>query len=153
MQKEKIIKEYWNKFLLITGRNPDLIYYFCDYMGPTEEIANELLSLVLAGVKTATTSCLLGYQAADERIPEVGDLSIVTDWDGNPACVIETTNVTILPFNEMTFDICKGEGEDDCLQSWQTTHFEIFTNEGKELGYTFAWDSSVVFEDFNVVYR
>lgn len=153
MQKEELTSKYWLNFLAESGRALDLTYYFCDYMGSTEEIASDLLSLILTGMKTATTSCLLGYQAANEKIPKTGDLSIVTDWNGTPSCVIETMNVIILPFNEMTFEICKKEGEDSCLQSWQTTHFDLFTNEGKELGYAFTWNSPVVFEEFRVVYQ
>lgn len=50
---------------------------------------------------------------------EKGSYSIVTDWEGVPKCVIETTNVRILPFKDITYDICKLEGEDDSLESWR----------------------------------
>lgn len=153
MQCQQAIEQYWNTFLLKTGRTPDTPMFFCGYMGPTEAVANELLALILSGNKTATTSSMLSYQTAGEPLPVAGALSIVADWDGNPRCVIETVKVTVLPFSEMTFEICKREGEDECLRTWQDTHFEIFTAEGKELGYTFAWDSPVVFEDFKVIYQ
>ena len=65
-------------------------------------------------------------------------ISIVTDWEGIPKCVIETTNVMIIPFKEITFDICKLEGED--------------SREGKELGYTFTEDMPVIFENFKMVF-
>ena len=67
-------------------------------------------------------------------MPKVGDYSIVTDWDGNPKCVIETTAVQIMTYSEMTFDICKREGEDDNLESWKQGHQKFFTEEGKERG-------------------
>ncbi|MPM92276.1 hypothetical protein SDC9_139411 [bioreactor metagenome] len=86
-------------------------------------------------------------------MPKRGSLSIVTDWDGNPRCVIETTAVTILPFREFTFEICSREGEDDSLESWQRAHTRFFTEDGKALGYEFSEDMPVVFEDFEVVYR
>lgn len=84
-------------------------------------------------------------------MPHKGDLSIVTDWSGNPCCVIETQNVEIIPFNEITFDICKREGEDNCLESWQKNHREFFTEDGKDLGYEFTEDMPVIFEDFKVI--
>ncbi len=87
------------------------------------------------------------------RLPEVGDLSIVTDWEGNPRCVIQTTAVTIIPFSEITYDICKREGEDDTLESWQAGHIRFFKSEGSLLGYEFSEDMPVVFEDFEVVYQ
>lgn len=152
MENEKAVKAYWAKFLSDTGRDKDTAYYFCGYMGPTKEIADLLLSYILSGRKRATTSSLTAYQKSDEPLPKAGDLSIVTDWDGTPKCVIETTAVTILPFCNVTFDICSREGEDDILETWQNTHFKIFTEEGKEAGYVFTFDTPVVFEDFKVIY-
>ena len=148
-----MVKAYWEKFLCDTGRDKGATYYFCGYMGPTEEIANQLLKLILSGQKRATTSCLLSYEAYNEPLPKAGDLSVVTDWAGTPKCVIENTAVTVLPFREMTFDICSREGEDDILETWQNTHFNIFTEEGKAAGYVFTFDTQVVFEDFKVIYR
>ena len=85
-------------------------------------------------------------------MPRVGDFSTVTDWDGAPHCVIQTTAVTVLPFNEMTFDICKREGEDECLETWVSGHRRFFEEESVAMGYVFTEDIPVVFEDFEVVY-
>ena len=86
-------------------------------------------------------------------MPKVGDYSIVTDWDGNPKCVIQTTTVQTIPYSEMTFDVCKREGEDENLESWRKGHQKFFTEEGKEMGYEFSEDMLIVFEDFQVVYQ
>lgn len=102
--------------------------------------------------KKATSSSLLAYQVVGDRIPQLGDLSIVTDWQGIPKCVIETTNVMIIPFKDITFDICKLEGEDDNLESWRKGHINFFSREGKELGYTFTEDMPVVFENFKMIF-
>jgi uncharacterized protein YhfF len=40
-------------------------------------------------VKTATSSLLWTYEALNKPPPEVGSLSIVTDGDGGPGCVVE----------------------------------------------------------------
>ncbi len=66
--------------------------------------------------------------------------------------MIEIINVTILPFKEITFDICKGEGEDDTLESWQVGYRHFFIEDGKELGYTFSEDMPMLFEDFKIVF-
>ena len=153
MQNEAAVRAYWEMFLNKTGRDKNTVYCFCGYMGPTEEIANWLLELICSGRKRATTSCLLSYEKNNEPLPQTGSLSIVTDWDGTPKCVIETTAVTILPFGEVTFDICSREGEDETLTSWQNTHFPLFTEEGRREGYAFTWDTPVVFEDFQVIYQ
>lgn len=153
---EKMISEvdrFWMEFLNTTGRPENTGYLEAFHFELSEYWANELLRLVLIGQKRATASSFLSYQTEGSRVPQVGDLSIVTDWEGNPKCVIETTQITILPFKEMTYDICKREGEDDNLESWQKGHLKYFTQEGQKLGYEFTQEMPVVFEDFEVVYQ
>ena len=70
-----------------------------------------------------------------------------------PKCVIETTNVRILPFKDITYDICRLEGEDDSLESWRKGHISFFKEEGKKSGYEFSEEMPVVFEEFEVVYQ
>lgn len=117
----------------------------------TEGAANHLLGLVLAGKKRATSSALPGYEIEGEAIPQAGEFSVITYWDGTPGCVIRTTNVRVIPYAQITFDIAKLEGEDDALASWQANHRAFFEAEGRELGYTFSEDMPVVFEEFEVV--
>jgi len=117
----------------------------------TEGAANYLLGLVLEGKKRATASSLWGYEIEGCPIPRIGDMSVITYWDGTPGCVIKTTNVRIIPYREITYDIAKLEGEDDTLESWQRNHKRFFTGEGKELGYTFSEDMPVIFEEFEVM--
>ena len=146
------VNEFWQAFLVATNKDGPLECPESFYFEMSEEPANALLALVLSGQKKATTSSLPAYQCDNEELPRAGDYSVVTGWDGNPHCVIETTAVTVLPFNEVTFDICKREGEDDTLESWQNGHRRFFTEEGKQLGYEFSETTPVVFEDFRVVF-
>ena len=146
------ITQFWKEFLLHRGLDPQTTYFECFHFDLTEQAANELLHLVLIGQKRATASSLLAFEANGQPIPKVGDYSIVTDWDGNPRCVIETTSVRVLPFCDMTYDICKLEGEDDTLESWQQGHRRFFTADGANLGYSFSEEMPVVFEEFKVVY-
>ena len=154
MSKEmnETVALFWKDFLTKTERPLDTpgfeVFHFC----LKEEDAGALLKLVLEGKKRATASSLTIYEMEGQPVPKVGDLSIVTDFAGIPHCVIETTAVTILPFRDMTFDICSREGEDDTLESWQEGHVRFFTAEGKAAGFEFTWDMPVVFEDFEVVY-
>lgn len=117
----------------------------------TEEDSNYLLGLVLDGKKRATASSLWGYQIEGTPVPKIGDMSVITYWDGTPGCVIKTINVRIIPYCEITYDIAKLEGEDDTLESWQKNHEYFFTEEGKELGYTFSESMPVIFEEFEVL--
>lgn len=146
------VGSFWKKFLADTGRSPDTACFDCFHFDLSEKAANVLLALVLAGKKRATSSSLYSFEKLGLPLPKPGDLSIVTDWKGCPRCVIETTAVAVLPFEDMTFEICGREGEDDDLESWRKGHMRFFTEEGRALGYEFCEDMPVVFEDFTVVY-
>lgn len=147
------IKAFWDTFLIEKNLDKDTTYESYYHFELSEYWANELLRLVLIGQKRATASSYDSYIIEGQKLPKIGDLNIVTDFDGNPKGVIETTQVTILPFKDLTFDIVKREGEDDTLESWQEGHIKFFTAEGKELGYTFSDDMKVVFEDFKLIYK
>ena len=54
--------------------------------GPDD--ADELLALVLAGTKTATSSAVRDYEDGEEVMPSEGDLSIITDGAGHPRALI-----------------------------------------------------------------
>lgn len=144
--------EFWNHFLKETGKSANTTYLESFHFEMTEKLANELLNLVLIGQKKATASSQQYYERQDERIPQPGDYSIVTDWAGEPKCIIETKKVIIQPFQDITFELCSLEGEDDSLESWRAGHRAFFMAEGKELGYNFTEDMPVVFEVFEVVY-
>ena len=145
------IDQFWRDFLEKTGRSSDTKYLECFHFDDNERSANELLALVCSGQKRATVSSFYAYSEGEH--PKPGNLSVVTDWDGNPRCVIETKAVQILPFREMTFEICSREGEDTCLETWQAGHKRFFTQDGEEMGYAFSEDMPVIFEDFEVVYQ
>lgn len=147
------MQQYWSKFLAANHLDPETKYYETMYFGMTEELANSLLELVLSGQKRATASSIRAYEAEGQPLPQVGNYSIVTDFAGNPRCIIKTTSVTIMPFRDMTFDVCKREGEDDTLESWQQGHRKFFAIEAAELGYEFNEDMPVLFEDFEVVWK
>ncbi|MEA4895540.1 MAG: ASCH domain-containing protein [Oscillospiraceae bacterium] len=146
------VDEFWKSFLTKTGRSSDTRYLESFYFDMNERSANSLLELVLSGKKRATASSLLAYGKESSVAPKVGDLSIVTDWEGSPRCVIETTAVQVYRFGDITFDICRREGEDSCLETWRDNHTCFFTEEGKKLGYEFSEDMPVLFEDFKLVY-
>ena len=143
---------FWNRFLESKNLPKDTTYATSFYFGAGEEMAKELLDLVLQGKKRATTSALPSFEAEGEKVPEVGDYIILTEFDGTPRCVAQDVAVLIKPFCEMTFDIVKREGEDECLETWQENHRKFFGMDAEALGYTFNENTLVVFEDFEVVY-
>lgn len=143
---------FWQAFLNQAGLPPSTpcadVYAF----GSGAAMADELLALVLAGKKKATCGCLRSYELGGLPLPRVGDLCLVLDGRGNPACVLRTLAVQVLPFEQMTWEICRREGEDETLASWQDGHWRFFTREAEAYGYTFSPSQLVVFEDFELVF-
>ena len=148
-----LIQSFWNRFLNKVKLDEGVKYTTVFHFELTEKLANELLALVFKGQKKATASSLNSYEIENEDLPKVGDYNIVTSWDGIPRCVIKTTEVTLVPFKDMTYELCSKEGEDDNLESWREGTMRFFIAEGKEMGYQFTEDLVVVFEEFAVVYQ
>lgn len=146
------LETYWKTFLTEKNLPSSTRYQEAFHFELTEYWADELLRLVLVGQKRATASSRDSFTIEGQKVPEPGDFNILTDWAGNPRCVVRVTRVTILPFREITWELCRREGEDDSLASWQAAHRKFFTAEGKALGYAFSEDMPVVFEEFTVVY-
>lgn len=118
--------------------------------GATPAEADELIRLVIDGVKTATASALRDYEIEGEQVPRVGDLSIVLDGAGEPGAVLEVTAITIVPFDEVTADHARAEGEDDrSLASWRRIH-ESFWSEHSSSG--FSPDMPVLCESFRLIH-
>lgn len=120
--------------------------------GATAEQADELLDLVLRGVKTGTASCLWDYEADGDPLPEAGELSIVLDGTDAPRAVIETTDVRTVPFDEVGPEHARAEGEGDrTLAAWRAIH-EKFWSEHSSSTRGFEPDMPVVCERFRLLY-
>lgn len=145
------VETYWQQFLITNNKPKATNYFEAFYFGSDRESAEHLLELVLAGQKRATSSAEEEYILTNEREPQVGDYSIVTDFAGNPKCIIQTTEVLKLRFDEMTYDICRLEGEDLTLKTWKEKHIEFFNDVGKSVGYQYQPEMMLVFEKFKVV--
>jgi len=125
------------------------VWHFCD----NESDADELVELVLAGRKRATAGLLWSYEAEGEPLPQVGDLSVVTDWGGRARCVIRTISVEVIPFQSVTPEFAAIEGEGDgSLEYWRTAHRAAFERELADTGGTFGPEAPVVCECFEVVF-
>lgn len=118
------------------------------------EAGDRLASLVLAGVKTATSSAYRPYGLEGEEIPKAGEYSVILYDDGRAACVLRTTKVSVVPFKDVDERHAWLEGEGDrSLAYWRNVHLEFFGEELSSMGLTFDEDELVVLEEFEVVYR
>ena len=145
---DRIVQEFWDGFIEAKGLDEDTDYVQMFRLGRNEGESNRLLRLVLRGKKRATT-CLY----TDDILPERGDYSIITDWDGIPCCVVRTTRVQMIPFNEITLEQALKEGEDKTLEAWQETHRAVYTRNAEQLEIEFSDDSIIVYEEFHLEYK
>lgn len=58
--------------------------------------ADECADLVVKKIKQATSPSVWWFEKNKEELPKVGDIAIVTDWNGNPKAIIRTTKVEIV---------------------------------------------------------
>ena len=110
--------------------------------GDGPDLADELLDLVLKGVKTATCS------TEDEpNTSTPGERWIVLDGRGQPRCVIESLEVTYRRFGEVDAAFASDEGEGDrSLAYWREAHRKYFGRQGK-----FSEDMMLMCERFRLV--
>lgn len=131
---------------MIPAENTSKEYFERFAFGDSPEMADELLNLVLAGKKTATVSIVL----EGEPTPSVGDLSLVLDGRGNPACVIKTVRLEVVRFCDLTWDMVRLEGEDESFEQWQAGNISYWTRDAAKRGYTFNGQTPITFECFEV---
>lgn len=122
--------------------------------GNTPEMADELGALVAAGTKTATCSLLWEHESDGDPVPKPGDLSLILDGAGQPLAVIETTEVTIRPYDQVDDAFAYEEGEGDrSLAYWRDAHWRFFTQVCRALGREPAADMPLVCERFRLLHR
>lgn len=141
-------EEMWQAYKAINPNISDNIYAWAFGAEP-----DRLAQLVLEGTKTATASSYDEHLYENEPIGEVGNLSVILDSQGEAVCIIQTTKITVLPFDEVPAEHAYKEGEGDrSLAYWRQVHKELFTEWLRDIGISFTETSRVVLEEFEVVY-
>ena len=111
--------------------------------GNTPDMADDLLSLVLSGRKTATCwAAVHGDEGA-----RVGQRVVVADGRDRDAAIIETLQLDMRRFDQVDEEWAFAEGEGDrTLHYWQRVHEAFFRGEG-----VFAPDMALWCERFRLV--
>jgi uncharacterized protein YhfF len=110
--------------------------------GDGPELADELLDLVMQGIKTATCST---EDEPNTSMP--GERWIVLDGRGEPRCVIESVEVSYRRYSEVDAAFAYEEGEGDrSLAYWRAAHRGYFGRQGK-----FSEDMMLMCERFRLV--
>ena len=140
------VEQFWQRYLAAGGKDGA---YTAWRFGDTPEMATRLGLLVRDGPKRATASLVSDYPEGGGPIPAEGDLSIILDGEGQPLCVIETTQIDIRPFSEVDAAFAWDEGEGDrTLPDWKDGHRDFFAARGEPL----ADDTLMVLERFDLLW-
>ena len=127
--------------------------FSADYFCADEYNANLCADLILRGEKRASCSLERWYSEQGEKMPKVGHLLVVTNWDGDPICIIEITSVSMCKYNEVTAEFAALEGEGDkTLAWWRKAHWDFFSKECESLNSSPSEDMLLVLEQFKTVY-
>lgn len=141
--------ELWDKFTDAKGIEKGTKYEAWAFGSTPDELA----ALVISGIKVATSSAYPLYEKDGEPLPRVGDYSVILNSKDEAVCVIQTTAVEILPYNQVGEEHALKEGEGDkSLDHWRRVHCEFFAKEMKSIGDVFIEDMPVVCEELRCVF-
>lgn len=149
---EQVIN-FWREFCAqnphVKPDEPYQVWFFSN----TRESAKELVELVLKGKKTATASLVAVNELNPAEAPVDAGYSVVTDFDGNPQCVVQTVEIRQLPFDEVDAEFAFDEGEgDQSLEYWRGCHWKYFSEEAARLKIAFDEKSLITCERFRLLY-
>ena len=146
------VSELWNYYILSNPKFKNTpipeSYHFCD----NEKDANECLQWVVEGVKRATTTSMWWFEENKHPLPKIGDLYIVTDWEGIAKAIIQVLKIEKTPFNKITPEYAEIEGEGDKSLAYSNkVHWDYYTREMSEKGEHPKEDMLLICEQFQTV--
>jgi uncharacterized protein YhfF len=147
---------YWRQFVqsLPPGAERPEGCYDAFHFGVEKEEASEIALLVLQGIKTATGSVQWVYEFEGKAPPRPGDHGIVLDSGDRPVCIIETTEVRLLPFDEVDERFAWDGGEwDRTLASWRENYWAFIVSECARIHREPTEKTPLVCERFRLDYR
>ncbi len=143
-------RAFWTRFQAATGCGagaPRCV----DAFGDSPAMQDDLAALVISGEKRATASLARWYDGESRPMP--GDLALILDGSGKPACVIRTTRVDVMPVRDVTAEFAFEEGEGDkTLAWWLEAHRAFWRREAEREGFDYSDDLDVLCERFERVW-
>jgi uncharacterized protein YhfF len=121
-------------------------------VGSTVKDADEGAELIIAGVKTATSSAHWHYR--DGQIPFVGASSVVVDGADRPRGVVETVRVEHVAFSAVDASFASAYGAGPrTLEWWRDAIGDWYRSDAARHGRTFDVDTVIICEWFRLIAR
>jgi uncharacterized protein YhfF len=122
-------------------------------------LRDSLVSAVLNGQKTATSSLQREYESDGIPLPVWGQRSLVVDSSNRPVAVVETTGVSVVRLGDVDESHAADEGEGfSSVAEWRVGHETFWhSDEARQaIGdstFTVNDDTPVVLQRFRIVKR
>ena len=129
-------------------------YYETWLFGETKKLSNQLVESVRIGQKTATSALVWELEAKGEKLPSVEDIVVVTNWKGDPSCIIEITETEVRPFSEIDerFAFDYGEG-DRTLKWWNRAMWDYYSEVCRKVGLEPSTNMPISCQRFRLLYK
>ncbi len=114
--------------------------------GDSQSLSEHILWLVRQGRKSATCEAMRVYGSGGDALPVVGRRDVALTWDGTPALMLETVEVSARRFDEMDAEFVTAQGEFRDLAHWRKAYKAYFARSGG-----FSEDMEIMCERFRVV--
>lgn len=114
--------------------------------GDSADLSAQILALIRSGKKTATCEAMRAYTQDGDAVPVVGRRDVALNWDGTPAMMLETVEVTTRRFDEMDEDFVAAQGEFRDLAHWRKAYRAYFARSGG-----FSEDMDLMCERFRMI--
>ncbi len=149
------IERYWEQYLesIPLGATRPTGHRGTAAFGITMDDAREIAPLVRDGTKTASGGLVWSNEADGTPGSRPGDLWIVIAGPDEPVCIIETTEVRLIPYDEVPEEYAWEGGEGDrTISDWRRMYWEYIVSECKRIGREPSPKAPLAMERFCVVY-
>lgn len=129
------VMPFWNQYLASAPPDAARRLLGADLFGDKQEDADDLADLVLSGVKRGTAPLLWSYEFDQDPVPVPGSLRVIVNWLGEPRCIVETTQVDVVSYQDVSAEFAAIEGEGDgSLEYWRSVHWPYYERECRRIG-------------------
>ena len=126
-------------------------------LGGPGALRDRLVSALLGGQKTATSSLMVEWEQDAEPLPDPGELQTVVDSANRPVAVIEVLAVDVIRLGDADLELALAEGEGFLsVQDWRRAHegfwnADVGADQSHRAGRALNDDTQVVVEYFRVL--
>lgn len=149
---DDIYGDFWEAFLEQTDTPETTVMTDVTYFGGSEEESVAILEQLLSGEKTAVGHCIPAYLAAKRRMPRIGDYTMVTDFYGNPCCILHTSDVNIAPMPEIPAELRNGEYPDLTAEAWLARKQQECRDMAERMKFHYHEEIPLLMETVELVY-